>query len=98
MGEVKSRNDIFVFGFVIGGLEPKSECIFHVDSILGGHNQPCTSSLSIDGPIYGQPPEGEVRRELGGFGRFYRGEFNDEICQHLPFDRCSWLVPNIELT
>ena len=98
MGEVKSGNDSFIFGFVIGGLEPDSECIFHVDPIRGGQNQIGTSSLSIGGPIYGQPPDGEVGRELGGFNRLYRGEFHDEIRQHLSFDRCSWLVPNVELT
>ena len=89
MGEVKSGNDSFVFEFVIGGLEPESECIFHVDPIRGAQNQLGTASLSIRGPIYGQPPDGEVGRELYGFGRFYRGEFHDEIYQHLPFDHCS---------
>ena len=89
MGEVKSGNDSFLFEFVIGGLEPESECIFHVDPIRGGQNQLGTASLSISGPIYGQPPDGEVGRELYGFGRFYRGEFHDEIYQHLPFDHCS---------
>ena len=98
MGEVKSRNDSFIFNFVIGDLEPESECIFHFDLIRGGQNQTSTTSLSIGGPIYGQPPDEEVRRELGGFGRLCQGEFHDEICQHLSFDRCSWLVPNIELT
>ena len=98
MGEVKLGNDSFIFGFVIGGMEPKSECIFHVDPIRGGQNQPCTASLSVGGPIYGQPPDGEAKRELSGFGRLCRGEFHDEICQNLSFDRCSWLVPNFELT
>ena len=49
-------------------------------------------------PIYGQSPDGEVGRELGSFRGLYRGEFHDEVCQNLPFDRCSWLVPNVELT
>ena len=79
MGEVKPDNDSFIFGFVIGGLEPESDCIFHADPIQGGQNQPCTASLSVGDPIYGQPPDGEVERELGGFGRLYRGEFHDEI-------------------
>ena len=70
-------NDSFIFGFVIGGLEPESECIFHVDPMQGGQNQTYTASLSIDGPIHGQPPDEEVRRELGGFGRLCRGEFHD---------------------
>ena len=65
MGEVKPDNDNFVFSFIIGGLEPESECIFHVNPIWGDQNQPCTISLSIGGPIYGQPPDREVRRELG---------------------------------
>ena len=69
MGEVKPDNDSFIFGFVIGGLELEYECIFHVDPIWGGQNQPCTTSLSIGGPIYGQPSDGVVGRELGGFGR-----------------------------
>ena len=69
MGEVKHVNDSFIFGFVIGGLEPESECIFHVVPIRGGQNQPYVASLSIGGPIYGQPLDGEVGRELGGFGR-----------------------------
>ena len=98
MGEVKPGNDNFIFGFVIEDLEPKSECIFHVDPIRGGQNQPCTASLSIGGPIYEHPPDGEVERELGGFDRLYRGEFHDEICQNLSFNCCSWLVPNVELT
>ena len=97
MGEVKLDNDSFIFGFVIGGLEPESECIFHVDPIRGGQNQTCTASLSIGGPIYKKPLDGEVGRELGGFGRLCCGEFRDEIYQHLSFDRCSWLVPNGEL-
>ena len=80
MGEVKPGNDSFIFGFVIGGLEPESECIFHADPIRGGLNQPCATSLSVGGPIYRQPPYGEVGRELGGFGRLYLGEFHDEIC------------------
>ena len=91
-------NDKFIFEFVIGGLEPESECIFNVDLIRGGQNQPCTASLSIGGPIYRQPSDGEVGRELGGFGRLCRGEFHDEICQNLSFDYHSWLVPNVELT
>ena len=98
MGKVKPDNDSFIFDFVIGGLEPESECIFQVDPIRGGQNQTCTVSLSIGGPIYGQPPDGEVGRERGGFSRLYRGEFHDEICQNLSFDRCSWLVPNFKLT
>ena len=98
MGEVKSGNDSFILCFVIGGLEPDSECIFHVDPIRGGQNQISTSSLSIGGPIYEQPLDGEVGRELGGFNRLYRGEFHDEIRQHLSFDRCSRLVPNVEFT
>ena len=98
MGEVKPDNDSFIFGFVIEGLEPESECIFHVDPIWGGQNQPCIASLSVGDPIYGQPPDGEVGRELGGFGRLCQGEFHDEICQNLFFDRCSWLVPNVEFT
>ena len=89
MGEVKPDNDSFIFGFVIRGLEPESECIFHVDPIRGGQNQPCTDSLSFGGLIYRQPPDGEVGHELGGFGRLYRGEFHDEIYQNLSFDRCS---------
>ena len=36
VGEVKSSNGSFIFDFVIGGLESKSECIFHVDPIRGG--------------------------------------------------------------
>ena len=71
MDEVKPDNDSFIFGFVIGGLEPKSECIIHVDPIWGGQNQPYITSLSIGGPIYGQPSDGEVGRELGDFGRLY---------------------------
>ena len=98
MGEVKSSNDIFIIGFIIGGLESESECIFHVDPIRGGQNQACSTSVGIGGPIHGQPPDGEVGCELGGFGRLCRGEFHDEIFQNLPFDRCSWLVPNFELT
>ena len=57
MGEVKPGNDNFIFGFVIGGFEPESECIFHVDPIRGGQNQPCTASLSVGGPSYEQPPD-----------------------------------------
>ena len=98
MGEVKPNDDDLIFSFVIGGLELESECIFHVDPIRGGKNQPCTASLSMGGPIYGQPPDEEVGRELGGFGRLCRGEFHDEIFQNLSFNRCSWLVPNVELT
>ena len=79
MGEVKPGNDNFMFGFVIGGLELESECISHVNPIRGGLNQTYTASLSIDGPIYGQPSDGEVGRELDGFGRLYRGKFYDEI-------------------
>ena len=97
-GEVKPDNDNFIFGFIIGGMEPESECIFHVDPIRGGKDQTYTSSLSIGDSIHGQPPDGEVGRELGSFGRLCQGEFHDEICQHLPFDRCSWLVPNAKLT
>ena len=33
MGKVKPDNDSFIFGFVIGVLEPESKCIFHVDPI-----------------------------------------------------------------
>ena len=51
VGEVKPDNDSFIFDFAIGGLEPKSECIFHVDPIRGGQNQPCTAALSIGSPI-----------------------------------------------
>ena len=80
MGEVKPDNDSFIFGFIIGGLEPEFECIFHVDPIQGGQNQTCTASLSLGSPIYGQPLDWEVGRELGGFGRLYLGEFHDEIC------------------
>ena len=98
MGKVKPGNDSFTFDFVIGGLEPESECIFHVDPIQGGQNQPCTTSLSIGCPIYRQPPDGEIGRELGGLGKLGQGEFHDEICQKLSFDRCSWLLPNIKLT
>ena len=98
MGEVKSSNDSFVFGFIIGGLKPESKCIFHVNPIRGGQDQPCTTSLSFGGPIYGQPLDGEVRYELGGFGRLCRGEFHEKICQNLSFDRCSWLITNVELT
>ena len=98
MGEVKSSNDSFIFGFVVGGLESKSKCIFHVDPIRGGQNQPYSTSVGIGSPIYGQSPDGEVGCELGGFGRLCQGEFHDEICQNLSFDRCSWLVPNVELT
>ena len=98
MGEVKTGNDSFIFGFVIGGLEPESEGIFHVNPIRRGHNQPCTASLSIGGPIYGQPLNGEDGYELGDLCRLYRGEFHDEICQNLSFDCYSWLVPNVELT
>ena len=87
MGEVKPDNDNLIFGSVIGGMEPESECIFHCDSIRGGQNQTCIASLGISGPIYGQPLDGEVGRELGNFGRLCRGEFHDEICQHFPFDR-----------
>ena len=89
MGEVKPRNDNFILGFIIGGLEPESECIFHVNPIQGGQNQTYTTSLSIGGPIYGQPLDGEVGRKLGGFNRLCRGEFHDEIIQHLSFDHCS---------
>ena len=96
MGEIKPDNDNFIFGFIIGGMEPKSECIFHANPIWGGQNQPCTASLSIGVPIYGQSPDGEVGRELGGFGRLCRGEFHDEIYKNLSFNRCSWLVPNVE--
>ena len=98
MGEVKPDNDSFIFDFVVGGMEPEFECIFHVDPIRGGQNQVCSASLSIGGPVYRQPSYGEVERELGGFSRLCRGEFHDEICQHLSFDRCSWLIPNVELT
>ena len=98
MGEVKLGNDNFIFGFDIGGLEPESECIFHVESIWGGQNQPCTTSLSIGSSIYGQPPDREVGGELGRFSRLCRGEFHDEICQHLSFDHYSYLIPNVELT
>ena len=79
VGEVKPDNDSFIFGFVIGGQEPESKCIFHVDPIRGGHNQPCTASFSISGPIYGQPSDRVVGREFGGFDRLCRGEFHDEI-------------------
>ena len=75
MDEVKPGNDNFIFGVVIGGLEPKYECIFHVDSIRGGQNQTCTAFFGIGGPIYGQSPDGEVGRKSGGFGRLCRGEF-----------------------
>ena len=54
--------------------------------------------MGIGGPIYEQPPDREVGCELGGFSGLCRGEFHDEIYQNLPFDRCSWLVPNVELT
>ena len=79
-------------------MESKSKCIFHVDPIRGGQNQPCSAFVGISGPIYGQPLDGEVGCELGGFGKLYRGEFHDEIYQNLSFNRCSWLVPNVELT
>ena len=58
-------------------------------SIPEGQNQTCTASLNIGDPIYGQPLDGEVECELGGFGKLYRGEFHDEICQHLSFDLYS---------
>ena len=98
MGEVKSSNDGFIFGFVVGGLESEFECILHVDPIRGGQNQPCSASVGIGSPIYEQPPNGEVVCKLGGFNRLYRGEFHDEIWQNLPFNRFSWLVPNVELS
>ena len=49
-------------------------------------------------PYTDKSQDGEVGRELGGFRGLYRGEFHDGVCQNLPFDRCSWLVPNVELT
>ena len=96
MGEVKTGNDSFIFGFVIGGLEPESEGIFHVNPIRRGHNQPCTASLSIGGPIYGQPLNGEDGYELGDLCRLYRGEFHDEICQICPLIAilCLYLMSN----
>ena len=98
MGEVKSSNDGFILNFVVGGLESEFEYILHIDPIRGGQNQAYSTSVGIGGPIHGQPPYGEVGCELGGFSRVCRGEFHDEICQNLPFDCCSWLVSNVELT
>ena len=34
---------------------------------------------------------------VGRFQWAHRGELHVEICQNLSFDRCSWLVPNVEL-
>ena len=79
MGEVKSSNDNFIFGFGVGGMESESGCIFHVDPIWGGQNQACSTSVGIGGPIHEQPPDREVGCELGGFNRLCRGEFHDEI-------------------
>ena len=50
MGEVKSNNDSFIFDFIVGDLELESECIFHVDPIRGGQNQPYSASMGIGGP------------------------------------------------
>ena len=85
VGEVKPSYDSLIFGLVIGGLEAKFERIFHIYPVWRGQDQICTASLSIGCPVDGQPPYGEVERQLGSFSRFYWGEFHDEICQDLPF-------------
>ena len=102
MGKINPDYDSFVLHFVIGGLKSESECVFNVNPVRGGQNQTRTASLGIGGPIYRQPPDGQVGCQLSSFGGLCRGilggKFYDEIYQNLPLDRCPWLVSDVELT
>ena len=98
VGEVKPNYDSFIFGLVIGGLEDKSKGVFHIYLVWRGQDQTCTASLGIGGPVYGQPPDREVGRQLSSFGRLCWGEFHDEIYRDLPFYYCPWFVFDVELT
>ena len=98
MGEVKPNYDNLIFGLVIGGWEAKSEGVFHIYPVWRGQDQTCTASLGIGGLVHGQASDGEVRRQLGSFGRLYWGEFHDEIYQDLPFYCYPWFVFDVELT
>ena len=60
MGEVESSDDGLILSLVVGGLEPKSECILNIYSFWGGQNYPNTAPLSIGGPVYRKLPNGEV--------------------------------------
>ena len=101
VGKIKPGYDSFVLGLFIGGKKSEFECVFHVNPFQGGQNKTRTASLGIGGPIYGQPLDGQVGRQLSSLGGhrrgIWRGEFHDEICQNLPFDRCPWLVYDVEL-
>ena len=97
MGEVKPNYDGLILGLVVGGSEPKSERIFDIYSFWRGQNYIGTTLLSIGGPVYGQPPDGEVGRRLSSFGKLCLGEFHDEVCQDLPFYYCFWFVSDVEL-
>ena len=73
VGKINPDYDSYVLGLVIGGLKSESECVFHVNPVQGGQNQIRPPSLGIGGPIYGQPSDGQVGRQLSSFNGLCRG-------------------------